>query len=782
MILTYGSVCSGIEAASCAWEPLGHIPLWFSEIEDFPCRVLAHHWPHVSNLGDMTALTRRITHREVQAPMVLVGGTPCQGFSLAGLRQSLDDERSVLALEYIRIANAIDYVHEDDKRPPCIAIWENVPGVLNTDDNAFGNFLAGLAGDDSPYEPSGNKWADAGVIYGPQRVVAWRVLDGQFFGVAQRRKRVFVIASARNDFDPAAVLFECESLHRNTEPSREKEKELAAAIRASLAQRGEPVTPSGFRMEAFGQYADDETASTMKARDYKDATDLIVETDVLTFPAQISGTQFASAGGDVSQTIQAKNPVAVAYSVALRGRDGGTVAELGDDVSPALRSAEGGGCKSYVLAFAENDRAEVRYVGGDGQVVGALATRGGKPGQGFPAVLGMPEMVVRRLLPSECEILQGFPRLHTFIPVGKYKRMTPDELAYARAQRPDLTDYELERMAKDGPRYKALGNSMAVPVMRWLMEQITTALDATCKPSLQVQPSPLPEKKMTKSKKALAAPKAPAYQRAFLKWAGGKYDQLDVVLPLVGTGNRLIEPFVGAGSVFLNAPGFNSYLLGDNSPDLMLLWDALQLAPDLLISHSRRMFEEKNDPGGFEFIRKSFNENGYIKIQRAAAFLYLNRHSFNGLMRYNLKGEFNTSYGHYKKPYFPEAEMYAFLELNAARNIKLACQSFVDTCREAGEGDVLFCDPPYMPMPDTDGFTSYSKEPFKEEHQWQLLNEMVQAHQRGARVVVTNSSAPELVENYKKAGFVLKEMFARRSMSCKGASRKVAIDIIGVLE
>lgn len=750
MQLTYGSVCSGIEAASCAWHPLGHIPLWFSEIEGFPCMVLAEHWPQVPNLGDMTKLAKRISRREVAAPRLLVGGTPCQGFSLAGLRQSLDDERSVLALEYIRIANAIDYVHEDDKTPPAIIVWENVPGVLSTDDNAFGNFLAGLAGDDSPYEPSGGKWSNAGVIYGPQRVVAWRVLDGQFFGVAQRRRRVFVIASARNDFDPAAVLFECQSVHRNTEPSREKEKSLAAAVRKGIADRHSPEDVAGFRMAAFGQYEDDETASTMKARDYKDATDLVVSGAPLTFPANMSGTQYAAQDGDVSQTLQAKNPVAVcyqaqAYSVALRGRDGGTTAELGDDVAPALRSAEGGGCKNYVLTTSET-----------------------------------PDMVVRRLLPTECETLQGFPRNYTFIPVGKYKRMKPDELTYARLQRPDLSDYELERMAKDGPRYKALGNSMAVPVMRWLMERITDSLEATCKPSLHVQLTPEPKKTMTKKTKALAAPAAPDYTRPFLKWPGGKYLQLPALLPLVGEGKRLIEPFVGAGSVFLNAKGFEGYVLGDNNPDLMLLWEVIKIAPDLLISRSKELFERENSPEGFEKVRKTFNENGYVKIQRAAAFLYLNRHAFNGLMRYNLKGEFNTSYGHYKKPYFPEDEIFNLMALE--KPYALHCQSFVDTCRLAGDGDVLFCDPPYMPLPDTEGFTSYTKEPFIEEHQWQLLNEMVQANQRGARVVVTNSGAPAISENYAAQGFKIQTMHARRSMSCKGDKRGVAADIIGVLE
>lgn len=138
-MLTYGSVCSGIEAVSVAWKGL-MTPLWFSEIEPFPCAVLAHHYPDVPNLGDMTALPQKIINREIPAPDVLVGGTPCQAFSVAGLRNSLDDERGNLTLTLIHILEAIDYVRFIDGKQPCVLLWENVPGVLSTKDNAFGTF------------------------------------------------------------------------------------------------------------------------------------------------------------------------------------------------------------------------------------------------------------------------------------------------------------------------------------------------------------------------------------------------------------------------------------------------------------------------------------------------------------------------------------------------------------------------------------------------------------------------------------------------------------------
>ncbi len=189
--LSFGSVCSGIEAASVAWEPLGWRASWFAEIEPFPSAVLAYHWPQVTNLGDMTKIRERVTSGEVSAPDVLVGGTPCQAFSVAGARKSLSDDRGQLTLEYVRLLNEIDAARYIRGEQPAIAVWENVPGVLNTKDNAFGCLLGALAGEECELQPSGKKWGNAGCVFGPQRAVAWRVLDAQYFGVAQRRRRVF---------------------------------------------------------------------------------------------------------------------------------------------------------------------------------------------------------------------------------------------------------------------------------------------------------------------------------------------------------------------------------------------------------------------------------------------------------------------------------------------------------------------------------------------------------------------------------------------------------------
>jgi DNA (cytosine-5)-methyltransferase 1 len=232
--MKFGSVCSGIEAASVAWHPLGWKAAWLSEIEKFPCALLAHHYPDVPNLGDMTTLPNRIRSGEVEAPDVFCGGTPCQAFSVAGLRKSLDDARGNLSLTFCEIADAIDQVRLIQQSHPSIVFWENVPGVLNTKDNAFGCFLGALAGEDDALVPPGGRWSNAGFIDGPQRAVAWRVLDAQYFGVAQRRRRVFVIASARDDFDPAAVLFEFDGLRRDIAPSREKGKTIASYTPSSF--------------------------------------------------------------------------------------------------------------------------------------------------------------------------------------------------------------------------------------------------------------------------------------------------------------------------------------------------------------------------------------------------------------------------------------------------------------------------------------------------------------------------------------------------------------------
>jgi DNA (cytosine-5)-methyltransferase 1 len=236
MTTRYLSVCSGIEAASVAWHPLGWQPLAFAEIEAFPRAVLEHRWPGVPLHGDFTRLR---DEKWIVDADVLVGGTPCQAFSVAGKRASLADDRGNLTLEFVRLADAIDDVRRLEGRDPSVLVWENVPGVLSVADNAFGCFLAALVGEDEPLVPPGGKWANAGVAVGPERQAAWRILDAQYFGVAQRRRRVFVVASARDGFDPAEVLLEWEGVRRDTPPSREAGKAAARSAGPSAAGGGE---------------------------------------------------------------------------------------------------------------------------------------------------------------------------------------------------------------------------------------------------------------------------------------------------------------------------------------------------------------------------------------------------------------------------------------------------------------------------------------------------------------------------------------------------------------
>ncbi len=262
----YLSVCSGIEAASCAWHSLGWKPVAFSEVEPFPCKVLAHHYPNTPNWGDMT----KFKEWPDATIDLLVGGTPCQSFSVAGLRKGLNDPRGNLMLTYLAIA---------ERYKPRWIVWENVPGVLSSNGGRdFGTFLQGLAQ----------------CRYG----FAYRVLDAQFCrthehtrAVPQRRRRVFVVGCLGDWRSAAAVLFDSESLRGNPPPSRGKGEEIAGTVGARtglsigaqdagcghiLPVRQWPVdTAITHRMVAFGEYSSDGSASTLKRRDYKDATDLV---------------------------------------------------------------------------------------------------------------------------------------------------------------------------------------------------------------------------------------------------------------------------------------------------------------------------------------------------------------------------------------------------------------------------------------------------------------------------------------------------------------------------
>ena len=494
--IRYGSVCSGIEAVTLAWRPLGLSAAWFAEIDPFACAVLAHHYPHTPNLGDMTRIASQVLSGAVYAPDVLVGGTPCQSFSVAGLRKGLDDSRGALTLKYVELANAIDQVRTNERQRSCIIVWENVPGVLSDRDNAFGCFLGALVGHECELRPAGRSWTHAGCAYGPQRSAAWRVLDAQYFGVAQRRKRVFVVASARNEFDPAAVLFECESLRRDTSPrARERQDTPRAAERSARA-------PGESGSSEIGPGASEPLSACFgggKRAAVEHAACLTARGARMDFNTETFVTQAIT--GEISHALTR------AHSVTENGCGRGlpviAANHLGSECSWAGENAP------LTLAFAQNSRGELRFENGDGHITGALSAGGGIPGQGLPVALSVSlrgravgamaelgDRVASTLRTSQ----GGSDKAHALQPFGEvHLRCTlqspaqrPDEGAFPIWHVRRLMPIECERLqglpdhytgipyrgevAADGPRYAAIGNSMAVPCITWLGQRLLDTL------------------------------------------------------------------------------------------------------------------------------------------------------------------------------------------------------------------------------------------------------------------------------------------------------------------
>lgn len=207
MIESVGSVCSGIEAASVAWEPLGLNFQWFSEIAPFPSRVLAERYPHIPNVGDMNGISEMIRNQVIDSVDLVCGGTPCQAFSLAGKQDGLEDDRGNLTLRFADIVAENDAVRRSFGKERCKVFWENVEGVLTDKTNVFGHFLASLAGVQGTLTPKSGKWPSAGFLHGKIRNVAWRVLDAKYFGLPQQRRRLYLLAGGK-EFHPEEILFE----------------------------------------------------------------------------------------------------------------------------------------------------------------------------------------------------------------------------------------------------------------------------------------------------------------------------------------------------------------------------------------------------------------------------------------------------------------------------------------------------------------------------------------------------------------------------------------------
>lgn len=367
--------------------------LWASEVEPFANAVLSERHPATANLGDVLAGDFLDRARAFGPLDLLVAGPPCQAFSIAGLRRSLDDARGNLTLRWVQVIHAID---------PRWAVTENVPGWLSTKDNAFGCFLAGLVGADDPLRtPDGGSWPDAGMVAGPLGRAAWRVLDAQHFGVPQRRRRVFVVFSTGGRGDPAAVLFERHCLSGDHPAGGEAREDVAGALTASLGGVDENDA-AGERLTAFGGNNQAGPINVATARNAHSSPHGRLDFESETF----------------------------VVATTLRARDG-------------AKGVDSDATDTLITGTIDASMARSRGAGTNpGALVGALSAQPGAQQQTYLA-----SGAVRRLTPVECERLQGFPDGWT-------------DVLYRG------------KPAADGPRYKAIGNSMAVPVMTWIIERI----------------------------------------------------------------------------------------------------------------------------------------------------------------------------------------------------------------------------------------------------------------------------------------------------------------------
>lgn len=380
--LKYGSVCSGVEAATVAWHDLGWKPQWFSEVDNFPSAVLEHHYPDVPNYGDMTKFKEWPKNESID---LLVGGTPCQSFSVAGLRSGLKDPRGNLMLTYLSMAEQLK---------PKWLVWENVPGVLSSNRGRdFATFLTAMGK----------------IGYG----FAYRVLDAQYWGIPQRRRRVFVVGCLGDWRSAASVLFESESLSGHPAPSREKRQRVAPTVGT-----GAPYSRTG------------------NAR---------VEADALITIAPRSLA--LTLGKDVASTLTStdyKGVQAVTYAmpgnwIGRKPENGGNQVEPFVELSPCQTATD------VHAVVASRMRGFGDYI--QDETASTIKARDHKDATDLVAT-GSP--TVRRMTPRECERLQGFPDDYTKISWrGKEAEDCPN-----------------------GHRYKAMGNSMAVPVMKWIGERI----------------------------------------------------------------------------------------------------------------------------------------------------------------------------------------------------------------------------------------------------------------------------------------------------------------------
>ena len=264
--------------------------------------------------------------------------------------------------------------------------------------------------------------------------------------------------------------------------------------------------------------------------------------------------------------------------------------------------------------------------------------------------------------------------------------------------------------------------------------------------------------------------------RPFLKWAGNKYRIIERIKKLLPGGSRLIEPFTGSGAVFLNTD-YEHYILSDNNPDLINLYNLLKQEGDKFIRYCKRYFNGNyNNAESYYLLRDRFNHSRNTR-QKAALFVYLNRHGYNGLCRYNAKGGYNVPFGRYKRPYFPQKEMLAFHY--KAQRAEFIISSFETTMANTHQGDVIYCDPPYVPLSNSANFTSYSAGGFNLDKQQHLAQLAEQAASRGIPVLISNHNTHFTQQAYQMA--TRRDTFqVRRYISCNGENRQNAGEVLAL--
>lgn len=446
--MNYWSLCAGIECAYLAWHPLGWRPTLLCEIAAFPRAVLEQRLNALElRLGvepgkvplwcDLSTLRpRRVARfKAITLPQVLMAGTPCQSFSISGRRLGLADQRGNLALDYVRMFHAIPTLRW--------SVWENVRGVLSLRDNAFGCLLGGLVGADVPLVVPGGIWPDAGMVAGPLARAAWRVLDAQHFGVAQRRARVFVVTSPNaSGRDPAAVLFERQSLRWDSAPGGQTKSDVAAGTARGAGSDGQRVYTSG---------SDDpiDVNKTLTAKGaWNDAT--IEGFVVHTLPAEHDASDDGSGRGQPLIVMPGQTPYDLAPTLCGNGQPANSgTGNIVPVIAPTLtghHSASGRGqAAAPLIAFGCNDTGE------DADALAPTLRAGnhdrshanGGAGVGITTPAGS----VRKLMPLEWERLMGMPDGWTDI---IYKG----------------------KPARDAPRYKSIGNGIVIPQLRWIGERI----------------------------------------------------------------------------------------------------------------------------------------------------------------------------------------------------------------------------------------------------------------------------------------------------------------------